>query len=341
MDVTRMNTRTTAACLILLFLASLVGPMAPLHLAGDNTPPSTSARSTACVGNVCLNEVIPNPNGADNGLYPNGEWFELHNSGSTDVDLTGWYVTTSASKTLNFDANTIVGYQSSNASSWTISPGEYVVIARNGDNNFYMTNTGMSMTLYDSNNNNLHQSTWGTASSGVSYEQDPASATANWISTGSPSPGQVNTAGGPTTLIPGDLIITEVMANPWPSYDNETWPGGEWVEILNTGNSDLDLTGYSIIDNAGNLLEFNSTHLVNASTTMMIAPGEHRIVAVNGSSPYGVLNNGAETITLKWPNGSPSQEVAWSSTIQGFALEASAHSNGLWSYASSGLGGTP
>ena len=43
------------------------------------------------------------------------------------------------------------------------------------------------------------------------------------------------------------------MANPWPSYDNETWPGGEWVEILNTGNSDLDLTGYSIIDNAGNL----------------------------------------------------------------------------------------
>ena len=201
------------------------------------------------------------------------------------MDLTGWYVTTSASKTLNFDANTIVGYQSSNASSWTISPGEYVVIARNGDNNFYMTNTGMSMTLYDSNNNNLHQSTWGTASSGVSYEQDPASATANWIPTGSPSPGQVNTAGGPTTLIPGDLIITEVMANPWPSYDNETWPGGEWVEILNTGNSDLDLTGYSIIDNAGNLLEFNSTHLVNASTTMMIAPGEHRIVAVNGIQP--------------------------------------------------------
>ena len=159
-----MNTRTTAACLILLFLASLVGPMAPLHLTEDNAPPSTSARSTACVGNVCLNEVIPNPNGADNGLYPNGEWFELHNSGSTDVDLTGWYVTTSASKTLNFDANTIVGYQSSNASSWTISPGEYMVIARNGDNNFYMTNTGMSMTLYDSNNNNLHQSTWGAAS---------------------------------------------------------------------------------------------------------------------------------------------------------------------------------
>ena len=35
---------------------------------------------------------------------------------------------------------------------------------------------------------------------------------------------------------------------------------------------------------------------------MMIAPGEHRIIAVNGTSPYGVLNNGAETITLK-PNG--------------------------------------
>ena len=31
-------------------------------------------------------------------------------------------------------------------------------------------------------------------------------------------------------MVPGDVIISEVMANPWPSFDNETWPGGEWVE---------------------------------------------------------------------------------------------------------------
>ena len=102
--------------------------------------------------------------------------------------------------------------------------------------------------------------------------------------------------------------MTEVMANPWPSFDNATWPGGEWVEILNTGTADIDLTGYSIEDAAGNALPFNSSHLVNASQSMLISPGEHRIVAVNGTSTYGVLNNSkVESLTLKWPNGSRSQ----------------------------------
>ena len=277
-----MKNTLTASSLILLFLLSLTSPMATTL--ADVSSPTHAGRSTACSGYVCLNEVIPNPNGFDDANYPGGEWFELYNSGTVAVDLTGWKVTTSASKTLNFNANTIVGYQAGNSSTWTISPGDYMVIARNGDSNFYMTNSGMSMTLVDNNNNNLHQATWGTVISGKSYEQDPSSATANWIATNNPTPGDVNTATGSNTLIPGDLIMTEVMANPWPSFDNATWPGGEWVEILNTGTADIDLTGYSIEDAAGNALPFNSSHLVNASQSMLISPGEHRIVAVNGTS---------------------------------------------------------
>jgi len=333
-----MKTHLTATSLILLFLLSLASPLASTSLGEvDKTVANTSARATACSGSVCINEVIPDPQGADTALYPNGEWFELYNNGGMDVDLTGWKVTTSANKALAFDANTIVGYQSGNSSTWTISPGEYVVIARNGNNNFYLTNTGLSMTLVDNNNNQLHTATWGSVSGGTSYEQDPASATANWIPTGGPSPGQVNSAGGPVTLIPGDLVISEVMPNPWPSYDNDTWPGGEWVEIMNTGTNDIDLTGYSLADAAGNTLEFNTTHLVNATaspSSFIIAAGGHRIIAVNGTSPYGVLNNGAETLTLKWPNGSPTHEISWSSTIQGFSLDDSMQTNGLWSYAS-------
>ena len=150
----------TASSLILLFLFSLTSPMATTLT--DVSSQSHAGRSTACSGYVCLNEVIPNPNGFDDANYPGGEWFELYNSGTVAVDLTGWKVTTSASKTLNFNANTIVGYQAGNSSTWTISPGDYMVIARNGDSNFFMTNTGMSMTLVDNNNNNLHQATWGS-----------------------------------------------------------------------------------------------------------------------------------------------------------------------------------
>ncbi|MGB1233517.1 MAG: lamin tail domain-containing protein [Poseidonia sp.] len=141
-----MKNTLTASSLILLFLLSLTSPMATTL--AEVSSPTRAGRSTACSGYVCINEVIPNPAGYDNATYPGGEWFELYNSGTVAVDLTGWKVTTSASKTLDFNANTIVGYQAGNSSTWTISPGDYMVIARNGDSNFYMTNGGMSMTWW-------------------------------------------------------------------------------------------------------------------------------------------------------------------------------------------------
>lgn len=328
-----MKQTTLALTLILLFLTSLSQPLALNEADTMPLAQSTQGRSTACSISVCLNEAMPNPNGADNGTWPGGEWFELYNSGINNVNLTGWSVENNAGKTLTFDSNTIVDYQANNASTWTIAPGEYVVIARNGDSNFYMTNTGATLTLHDASATNVHEATWGGVTSGKSYQEDPASPTNNWVQTGAPSPGQVNSAGTAPTLIPSDLMINEVMANPWPSYDNATWPGGEWVELTNTGNSDMDLTGWILEDAAGNQLAFDTNHLVNATSdpaSMMISPGEHRIVAVNGSSQYGVLNNGAESLTLKWPNGSPSHIIEWTSTVQGFSLNASDSTNTLW-----------
>ena len=64
-----------------------------------------AGRSTACTGDICINEVIPNPNGYDDANYPGGEWLELYNSGTVDVDLTGWKVTNTASQSLDFDSN--------------------------------------------------------------------------------------------------------------------------------------------------------------------------------------------------------------------------------------------
>ena len=179
-----MKTTLTATSLILLFLLSLASPLATVLQESEDAR-QTSGRSTACTGNVCINEVIPNPNGYDDATYPGGEWFELHNSGAVGVDLTGWKVTTSASKTLDFDANTIVGYQAGNSSTWTISPGDYMVIARNGDANFYMTNTGMSMTLVTTTTTTCTKQ-HGARSFRQSYEQDQSNPTANWIQTNNP-----------------------------------------------------------------------------------------------------------------------------------------------------------
>lgn len=329
-----MKPTNTALLLTALFLASL----APAGLVLLDAPSAahTSARSTACASTVCLTEVLPDPNGYDDATWPNGEWMEVHNTGTTSVDMLNWTAVNSGNRVLAFDANSIVGYQANNPSTWWIAPGDYMVLARNGDANFYLTNSGMSLNLMDDTGTMVHQATWGSVTSGVTYEQDTSNLTANWVPTSSPSPGQANGSGTTTSVIPSDLTITEVMANPWPSFDNASWPGGEWIELQNTGNTTMDLTGWTVVDAAGNILEFDSDHLVGHSTTtpdLNIAPGAHRIVAVNGTSAYGVLNNGGESLSLKWPNGSTASTVQWSSTVQGMALMDDHQNNNLWGLA--------
>ena len=40
---------------------------------------------------VCINEIMANPSGSEQGEYPNGEWVEIVNLGDTPVSR-GWYL---------------------------------------------------------------------------------------------------------------------------------------------------------------------------------------------------------------------------------------------------------
>ena len=268
------------------------------------------------------------PNGYDDAAWPNGEWMEIYNSGTTAVDVLNWELVNKANKVLTFDSSSIVGFQAGNSNTWTIQPGDYMVIARNGNANFYLTNSADWITMKDSSGNTVDQASWNSTASGVSLEEDSTNAMNDWVSTNNPTPGSANSAStGPVT---SDLVMNEVMPNPWPSDDNASWPGGEWVEILNTGTSDIDLTGWSIVDNAGNTLPFNASHLVGPSS--IIAAGEHRIIAVNSSTSWGVLNNGGESLRLLWPNGTLSQTISWTDTEPGFSLTE--QQDGSWGHSS-------
>ena len=305
---------------------------------------ASSGRAMACSGDICLSETMPNPNGLDNATWPGGEWVELHNTGTTDISILNWVLSNSVSKTLDLDSTTIVGYDSQNSSSWTISAGDYMLIARNGTptSQFHLTNTGDALDLFDSSGTRVDQASWNGSNSGSSKVADPVNAAYDWINEPNPTPGQAN-GGGVSGLIPSDLIISEVMPNPWPSFDNSTWPGGEWIEITNTGTSTMDLTGWSITDAAGNELRFNETHLVgaNASTSSYeMLPDENRIIAINGSSFYGVLNNGGETLTLHWPNGTDAQQMSWSESEPGFSMIDSSL-GGHWVYSAYPTPGEP
>ena len=68
-----MKTPLPALTMLLLFLLAALHPLAAPTLEMSGEPISeVTGRSTACSGSVCINEVIPNPNGADTGVYPTG-----------------------------------------------------------------------------------------------------------------------------------------------------------------------------------------------------------------------------------------------------------------------------
>ena len=103
-----------------------------------------------------------------------------------------------------------------------------MVIARNGtsDSVFQMVNTFDYITMQDASGNFVDQASWNYSSSGVpsgvSLEEDSTNAANDWVETNSTTPGAVNDqAAPPVPPVPSDLKISEIMANPWPSYDGD------------------------------------------------------------------------------------------------------------------------
>ena len=183
--------------------------------------------------------------------------------------------------------------------------------------------------LKDSLGNLVHSITWTTSpTEGTSLIEDSSDPAADWVESGTLSPGEANQGGTPVgpVYFPGDLTINEVMADASPSFDNATYPGGEWVEVLNQGSSAIDMTGGYLSDAAGNVIEFDQDHLIgyssNADSTI-INPGHTRIIAINGSTSSGVLNNAVEKLRVHWPNGSIGDEVNWTTNEPCFHFQVS------------------
>ena len=328
-----MYTRKLPFALVSLMLISSLVPLFETNESStlESQEVILQSSSIACLGDVCLNEVLPNPNGNDNAAWPAGEWVEIHNNGTVSIDVSGWYIENKVQKQMIFNSTTIVDYDSTNSDSWTISPGDYMVISRNAMSNamFYLSNSNDIITLFDSLGSQIDVASWTFSSSspsGTSLQEDPNDPTAYWVETNNTTPGGDNDgapSGGPT-LYTTDLKINEVMSNPWPSEDSDIWPGGEWIEILNTGSEAVDLTGWHVEDNAGNQIMIDVSHLIGSDSSIAesfyIAGGHTRIIAVNGSSNSGLLNNGVEQLSLKLPNGSITHIVDWTDTVNGYSL---------------------
>lgn len=77
-------------------------------------------------------------------------------------------------------------------------------------------------------------------------------------------------------LQPGELIISEVMANPAAVSDTN----GEWFELYNPTDSSIDLNGLNFYDSGSNSHTINEVLLIEASSYMVL--GRNNDTGVNG-----------------------------------------------------------
>ena len=75
-------------------------------------------------------------------------------------------------------------------------------------------------------------------------------------------------------IVPGDLLITEVMANPAAVSDTN----GEWFEIYNTTDSVINLSGLVLRDNGSN------QHTISAADKLFVSGGSYFVLGRNGDS---------------------------------------------------------
>ena len=54
------------------------------------SPGQPEPTPTPTTGDIRITEVLPDAIGSDSASYPNGEWIEIQNMGTEEVDVAGW-----------------------------------------------------------------------------------------------------------------------------------------------------------------------------------------------------------------------------------------------------------
>ena len=102
------------------------------------------------------------------------------------------------------------------------------------------------------------------------------------------------------------IKINEFLPDP-EGDDDAPMPEGEWIEIYNYGEKELDLTGFKLKDSANHELIISGT----TSYEQIIESNNYLIIYTNGK--FGFLNNdGLEEIKLLTPNDQQIEKVTYS-----------------------------
>ncbi|WEO78828.1 lamin tail domain-containing protein [Cryobacterium sp. SO2] len=231
---------------------------------GDFADTATATKGTAndCVVPVTADVRISETESS--GGTP-GDWVELFNPGSTDVDLAGWIVRD------NDDTHTAVLPTGS-----VIAAGGYFVVEES------MLGFGLgsadSARLFAADGVTLVSSVSWTSHAATTWGTCPG--TTELVQMTSSTKGAANDCGSPVRL---------------NEIESSGGTPGDWVELVNNGSTGADISGFVVKDN-------DDTHAVVLPNGTSIAAGGYLAIDVDVDGGFGL--GGADTARLFAADGS-------------------------------------
>jgi hypothetical protein len=304
--------------LVFLPIAGSLAAAAPA-LAGPHAGRSAS-------GPVVVNELLYDP--PEGGSESAREWVEILNTSDAPLTLSGWRIADNRSSDLLPDISLPPGGYAviaGGAGFLADHPGfDGLLVDLGGAIGNGLGNGGDQLRLIDAEGRTVDALSYGDDASqldpalpdveaGHSLERMPAGRDRDladdWIDQPAPSPGgpaveirvtDPPTAAPPPTVPPGAVVVlNEYLPAPnaidWDG-DGQANQDDEWVELFNPGDSDLELRGWQIDDEAG----AGSPPYVIPDGTQIAARG-HLLIFKRDSGL--ALNNGGDAVRLLQPDG--------------------------------------
>lgn len=259
---------------------------------------------------IRFNEILADP---INGY----EFIELHNTGESSVDISGWRVCDlstydkSTSKCSLSHSNKFIFAHSS-----IIAPHGYMTIYQKTDFKFILNNTDEEIFLEDHENNIIDHHLYKKSHKGVTWNYDDK----DWYEE-MPTP-QTSNAPNPRTKEYPNLILNELLPQPQDNADQN-----EFIEIYNPFDTSLSIENYRLADTSQTgSFTFSPANYSPCKTRpdrcLLINP-QSFLVVYRSDFSFALNDYGTETVNLYAPDGKLSSTFSYISSRKSMSYNRS------------------
>lgn len=308
-----MKRRASNLIIIIVLVAVIIGvviyasdkQIVPSYSSSDGGEGGTQTSLPTGTAGLVLSELMVENDSAvrdEDGDYP--RWVELYNSTNQELSLSGYALSDRENDATKYPLPAV-----------TLQPGEYRVVFLSGKNRNAVDgnlHTGFKLngseTLYLFSGNTIVDSVSGAA---TSPNLSKIKVGSTWEETDLYSPGYENTQAGHDAYIDlydkrdeSTLKINEVQSSNATCIADEQGLYPDWIEIVNTGSTAVDLTGYGLSDDVNKPMDwiFPSGTIEPGGRILVFADGTNNTASEILHTNFSI-SSGGETLSLYSPEG--------------------------------------